>query len=92
MSECATIEYLQRLSSPATPVAHAASASLNIIADVREFEMTATDLKCLHDLVDAIVQEGHGILLSHLLESTPDCAICAALAQRMATHQRRRIQ
>lgn len=88
-SECTTIQYLQRLSAPATPLAEAASASLNIISDVREFKMTALDIACLHDLVDAIISEGHERLLAHLLEGMPDCDICAALAQRMAAHKTR---
>jgi glycine cleavage system protein P-like pyridoxal-binding family len=90
MFECSTVRYLQKLSSHRETgdiaLASAASSALNIVSDINETSMTEVELECLHHLVDALFQEGHGSMLTHLQEGAPDCAICDALS-KAATRQ-----
>ncbi len=90
-SECSTIQRLKQLSlqdaTTPPPLAGAATAALKIILDIKEYELTDMDLKSLNWLVDGIFQKEHEQLLSHLREDAPDCAICAALAERMKVNQ-----
>lgn len=86
--DCATVRYLQRISGPDTPLAMRKGGSvpgsaLEIIADMQDHRMTPKDLECLHWLVEAICQEGHGELASHIQAEACACEICAALAAKM---------
>lgn len=83
--ECSTVLYLRRLSSLRetgdSGLAKAAASALSIISDIDEAHMTEVELECLHHLVDALFQEGHASMLTHLQEGVPDCGICAALSK-----------
>jgi hypothetical protein len=91
-ADCMTIVYLrelaQREANGDKGLALAAESALHIVTDIRENYMTDTDVASLHMLVDDIRQSGHEILLDHLWYSAPDCAMCAALAARVAAQFR----
>lgn len=87
-TECAAVQYMKRV------VAEEAARStknedciftsvLNVIADMREYEMTAMDIEVLHMLIEFITKEGHESLLPLIRADAPGCEICAALTARM---------
>jgi hypothetical protein len=87
-SDCSTIQYLKTAASIEATLnvgvgAGPATSALKIVSDIREYRMTENDVESLNWLVDGLVQNGHGALLSHLQAGMADCAICAALATRM---------
>jgi hypothetical protein len=84
-SNCTTIQYLTKAAANETDAAYSvAPYALKIISDIREYEMTAMNVEYLDWIVDALVQQGHEILLSHLQAGIPDCAICEALVMRIS--------
>ncbi len=86
-SECGTVQYLKQLvshHSQSDPgLACAAKATLDIISDINEYSMTAFDLEALHDIVSELAKSGHHVILTHLTQGAPDCAICAALEKKV---------
>lgn len=89
-AECSVIDYMKVVAGEEAtgPDRHKDGAftfALNIVSDIREYGMTATDVEILHSLVDSICSDGHGALLSLIRSNCPDCEICAALVKRMDT-------
>ena len=89
-SKCVTIEYLKQLAAVEMSIEGVSrvgvvGSALRIISDIQEYRMTPMDLECLHWMVDSIVEQGHGDLLSHLHDAAADCGICAAMTARRKT-------
>jgi hypothetical protein len=83
--ECAAIVHLREMAQmDGDNQGSNAETALLIIADVREYYLSETDIKYLHSLTDEIIKSGHKALLAYLSAGVPDCDICAALMVRMA--------
>ena len=84
-SDCRAVRYLQRFLSPTDSpdpsLASTAQSVLRIAADIESKEIvSATDLRFLRELLEALCREGLTDLVAHLRTDAPDCEICAALA------------
>jgi hypothetical protein len=89
LPHCKLVRFLEELRSStqergAVGLSVVAKAALGIIRDAHDEAMTTHDVACLADLVTEICNEGYVGLLVYLKEDAPDCALCAALAQRLS--------
>lgn len=81
--KCNTAKYLNAVvvkESQSENLVGAAKATLRMIDDMHGRAMNNHDVTMLHDMVAALMREGHGALLNSVLESAPDCRVCAEIA------------
>ena len=82
MAICATIKHLQQIIKLPEVDSHlkiVASHALAIIQDIDAEYMTNMDISALKTLVEEIYGNNQQLLINHLKDGSPDCAICAAL-------------
>jgi hypothetical protein len=89
MSECKAVLYLREMQHGGDETLSVlAKVVLSVISDVRENHLTKTDTACLVMLIGELAGGGGKKLLDYLVEGTPDCDICAALAKELRLHER----
>jgi len=90
---CEPVRYLNALMlKPASidrGLDRVARSALNIASTMRESPVSDVDLEILCDLIGAISNQGHGALLLEIQLCAPQCALCAAVARRLASRSAR---